>query len=160
MDDVTNEPLSVPVRDEASVWLVDPSWEIPMVERTVETRLRAVGAVEGPVSDPRNRIRSRTEPGSTAEGRVAGASRGRLLVTFDEAAEMLGIGRTSLYRLVWAGRLTPVRIGRSVRFSCAQLAVFVSSLESGGLLKPFEGSATALGRAPSVIGVSSSSAAS
>jgi Helix-turn-helix domain len=44
---------------------------------------------------------------------------------------MVGIGRTSLDRLVWAGRLTPVRIGRSVRFSCAQLEVFVSSLESG-----------------------------
>ena len=56
---------------------------------------------------------------------------GRLLLTFDEAAEILGIGRTSLYRLVWAGRLTPVRIGRSVRFSRAQLEVFVSSLESG-----------------------------
>jgi excisionase family DNA binding protein len=62
---------------------------------------------------------------------VVGASRGRLLLTFEEAAEMLGIGRTSLYRLVWAGRLTPVRIGRSVRFSCAQLEVFVSSLERG-----------------------------
>ena len=102
-----------------------------MVQRTAETRLRAVGAAEPPASDPTNRTRSRTEPRSIAEGRVAGASRGRLLLTFDEAAEMLGIGRTSLYRLVWAGRLTPVRIGRSVRFSCAQLEVFVSSLESG-----------------------------
>jgi excisionase family DNA binding protein len=101
-----------------------------MVQRTVETRLRAVGAEEAPTSDT-NRARSRTEPRSPAEGRVAGASRGRLLLTFDEAAEMLGIGRTSLYRLVWAGRLTPVRIGRSVRFSCAQLEVFVSSLERG-----------------------------
>ena len=62
---------------------------------------------------------------------MARAPHGRLLLTFDEAAEMLGIGRTSLYRLVWAGRLTPVRLGRSVRFSCAQLEVFVSSLERG-----------------------------
>ena len=51
---------------------------------------------------------------------------------------MLGIGRTSLYRLVWAGRLTPVRIGRSVRFSCAQLEVFVSSLESGVCYRPWQ----------------------
>ena len=62
---------------------------------------------------------------------MARAPYGRLLLTFDEAAEMLGIGRTSLYRLVWAGRLTPVRLGRSVRFSCAQLEGFISSLESG-----------------------------
>jgi hypothetical protein len=30
--------------------------------------------------------------------------------------------------VVWAGRLTPVRIGRSVRFTCAELDAFVSSL--------------------------------
>jgi hypothetical protein len=30
--EVTNEPLSVPVGDEASLSLVDPSWEIPMVQ--------------------------------------------------------------------------------------------------------------------------------
>src|SRR5690349_6088791 len=101
-----------------------------MAQRTVETRHR-VGAGEAPARDSTNRTRSRTEPRSTEESRMAGAPHGRLLLTFDEAAEILGIGRTSLYRLVWAGRLTPVRIGRSVRFSRAQLDVFVSSLESG-----------------------------
>ena len=102
-----------------------------MGQRTVETRLRAVGAGGPPARDSTSRARRRTEPRSTDESRMAGAPHGRLLLTFDEAAEMLGIGRTSLYRLVWAGRLTPVRIGRSVRFSWAQLEVFVSSLESG-----------------------------
>ena len=130
--EVTNEPLSVPVGDEASVSLVDPSWEIPMVQRTVETRLRAVGAEEPPATEmPRAGPGVGPSARSTEESRMAGAPYGRLLLTFDEAAEMLGIGRTSLYRLVWAGRLTPVRLGRSVRFSCAQLEVFVSSLESG-----------------------------
>ena len=51
-----------------------------------------------------------------------------MLFTFEEAARILGIGRTSLYRLVWAGRISPVRIGRSVRFTCAELDSFVSSL--------------------------------
>jgi excisionase family DNA binding protein len=59
---------------------------------------------------------------------LAAAARGRLLLTFEEAAEVLGIGRTTLYKLVWAGRITPVRIGRSVRFTCAELDAFVSSL--------------------------------
>jgi excisionase family DNA binding protein len=70
--------------------------------------------------------RDATPPATTAVG--VGAARGRLLLTFEEAAEMLGIGRTTLYKLVWAGRLTPVRIGRSVRFTCAELDGFVSSL--------------------------------
>ena len=30
---------------------------------------------------------------------------------------MLNIGRTTLYQLVWSGKLTPLRIGRSVRFT-------------------------------------------
>ena len=102
-----------------------------MVQRTVKTHRRAVGAVEPAASDATNSARTLTDRRSTAEGRGAGAPLVRLLLTFDEAAEVLGIGRTSLYRLVWAGKLTPVRIGRSVRFSCAQLEVFVSSLEHG-----------------------------
>jgi excisionase family DNA binding protein len=58
----------------------------------------------------------------------AAAPRNRLLLTFEEAAERLGISRTTLYKLVWAGRITPVRIGRSVRFTCDELDAFVSSL--------------------------------
>jgi excisionase family DNA binding protein len=59
---------------------------------------------------------------------LAAAPRGRLLLTYEEAAEILGIGRTTLYKQVWAGRITPVRIGRSVRFTRAELDAYVSSL--------------------------------
>ena len=41
---------------------------------------------------------------------------------------MLNIGRTTLYQLVWSGKLTPVRIGRSVRFTRDQLRKFVADL--------------------------------
>ncbi len=101
-----------------------------MGQRTIEARLRAVGA-EATGERCHEPEQGSYRATAIEAGRVAGAPHGRLLLTFDEAAEMLGIGRTSLYRLVWAGWLTPVRIGRSVRFSCAQLEVFVALLESG-----------------------------
>ena len=41
---------------------------------------------------------------------------------------MLNIGRTTLYQLVWSGKLTPLRIGRSVRFTRDQLKAFVDDL--------------------------------
>lgn len=49
-----------------------------------------------------------------------------LLVTIEEAAEILSIGRTSVYQLVWNDELTPIRIGRCIRFSVEQLECFVA----------------------------------
>lgn len=49
-----------------------------------------------------------------------------LLLTVEQAARMLTIGRTALYHLIWAGELQPVRIGRSVRFTPAQLERFIN----------------------------------
>ena len=48
-----------------------------------------------------------------------------LLVTAPQAARILSIGRTALYHLIWDGELTPVHIGRSVRFSIGELEAFV-----------------------------------
>ena len=48
-----------------------------------------------------------------------------LLVTAPQAARILSIGRTALYQLIWDGQLTPIHIGRSVRFSVDQLEAFV-----------------------------------
>ena len=53
-----------------------------------------------------------------------------LLVTIEEAAAMLSIGRTTVYELVWSGKLTPLRIGRSVRFARDQLEAFVADLRA------------------------------
>lgn len=44
--------------------------------------------------------------GSTAE-----TSKNRLAYPIDEAARLLGVGRTTLYRLVGEGKITAVKIG-------------------------------------------------
>lgn len=49
-----------------------------------------------------------------------------LLVSIAGAAEMLAISRSSVYQLIWNEELTPVRIGRSVRFSIDHLERFVA----------------------------------
>ena len=53
----------------------------------------------------------------------------RLLLTPEEAAQALGIGRTKLYRLLAEGFLPSVRIGGSRRISTEALDRFVHSLE-------------------------------
>ncbi len=50
-----------------------------------------------------------------------------LLVTAPQAARILSIGRTALYQLIWDGQLTPIHIGRSVRFSVDELEAFVQN---------------------------------
>jgi excisionase family DNA binding protein len=51
-----------------------------------------------------------------------------LLVSAHEAARMLGIGRTTLYELVKLDLVTPVHIGRCVRFSFVELESYVERL--------------------------------
>ena len=50
-----------------------------------------------------------------------------LLLTVLQAAHMLAISRSAMYQLVWNGEVTPVRIGRSVRFTVAELERFVAA---------------------------------
>lgn len=50
-----------------------------------------------------------------------------LLVDTREAARLLGIGRTKIYELVGNGAITPVHIGRCVRFPVSELERFVAS---------------------------------
>jgi len=49
-----------------------------------------------------------------------------LLVSIAQAAEMLSLSRSSIYQLIWNDELTPIRIGRSVRFSVEHLEAFVA----------------------------------
>lgn len=42
--------------------------------------------------------------------------------------QILSLSRSSIYLLIEAGKLTPIRIGRSVRFSVGQLEGFVEDL--------------------------------
>jgi excisionase family DNA binding protein len=48
-----------------------------------------------------------------------------LLLTIPQAAEMLAIGRSAVYQLIWNGEITPVRIGRCVRFTVSELERFI-----------------------------------
>ncbi|MGY1640161.1 helix-turn-helix domain-containing protein [Geodermatophilus sp. SYSU D00703] len=55
---------------------------------------------------------------------------GALLLTPEEAALVLRVGRTTIYPLMKAGDLRPVHIGRSCRLSRAGLERFVRRLEA------------------------------
>lgn len=55
--------------------------------------------------------------------------RDRILVTYPEAAEMLGVGRSTLYELTAAGEIPVVRIGRAARIPVAALRRYAERLE-------------------------------
>src|SRR3954468_12742294 len=61
--------------------------------------------------------------------RDAGASES-LLLTPEEAATLLRVGRTTVYALMKAGDLRPVHIGRSCRISRAELERYVRMLQN------------------------------
>ena len=53
-----------------------------------------------------------------------------LLLTPEEAATVLCVGRTTVYAMMKAGDLLPVHIGRSCRISRAELERYVRRLET------------------------------
>ena len=54
--------------------------------------------------------------------------RPRLVLTVEQAAEALGIGRTLMYELVGTGAVESVRIGRLRRIPAQALAAYVEGL--------------------------------
>ncbi|KPM52729.1 hypothetical protein ACG83_24960 [Frankia sp. R43] len=52
----------------------------------------------------------------------------KLLLTTDEAAETLGIGRSTLYDLIRSGKLRTVKIGRRRLVPAAALADAINTL--------------------------------
>lgn len=60
----------------------------------------------------------------------------RLLLTPEEAATVLHVGRTTVYALMKAGELRPVHIGRSCRLSRAELERYVRHLEAPDPVPP------------------------
>jgi excisionase family DNA binding protein len=52
----------------------------------------------------------------------------RMVLTVEEAAERLGIGRTLMYALITAGEVESIRIGRLRRVPTDALAAFVLRL--------------------------------
>jgi excisionase family DNA binding protein len=57
-------------------------------------------------------------------------SRPRIVLTIEEAAECLGIGRTLMYSLVTAGYVESVRIGRLRRIPADALDQYVAALRA------------------------------
>lgn len=55
-----------------------------------------------------------------------------LLLTPEEAAKLLRVGRTTVYALIKAGDLHPVHIGRSCRLARAELERFIGRLQNPG----------------------------
>jgi excisionase family DNA binding protein len=53
-----------------------------------------------------------------------------LLLTPEEAAKVLRVGRTTIYALMKADEVRPVHIGRSCRISLAELERYVRRLET------------------------------
>ncbi len=56
----------------------------------------------------------------------------RLLLTVEEAAQRLGIGKTLAWELVWAGVLPSIRLGRCVRIPLRALEEWVVRSAAGG----------------------------
>ena len=54
----------------------------------------------------------------------------RLLLTPEEVANVLRIGRTTVYALMKSGELRPVHIGRSCRISQAEVERYVRQLQA------------------------------
>jgi excisionase family DNA binding protein len=55
---------------------------------------------------------------------------GKLFYTVTEAGEILGLGRTSIYRLIDDGDLLAVKIGRSRRISKSALEDFAENISA------------------------------
>lgn len=66
--------------------------------------------------------------GRLTEDRPEGTRPGRLLLRVEEAADLLGVGRTRVYELIGSGALQSVKIGGSRRVPAAALRAFVTRL--------------------------------
>lgn len=63
---------------------------------------------------------------STATTTVHDEATRPLLVNITQAAAILAVSRSSIYQLIWNEQLTPIRIGRSVRFTIEHIEGFVA----------------------------------
>jgi excisionase family DNA binding protein len=55
----------------------------------------------------------------------------RLLLTVEQAAEVLGVGRSTMYALVLSDTVESIHIGRLRRIPADALAIYVSALRNG-----------------------------
>ena len=48
-----------------------------------------------------------------------------LLITIPQAAQLLAVGRSTIYQLIWNHELEPIHIGRSVRLTIDDLEDYI-----------------------------------
>jgi excisionase family DNA binding protein len=63
------------------------------------------------------------------------AMQDKLLLKVGEAATLLGVAKITIYRLVWAGAIKPVHIGRAIRIPRSELERFVRELQEVGAIE-------------------------
>ena len=80
-----------------------------------------------------NNYRATGEVAETDER--SGDRRDALLLRIPEAAVLLGIGRTTLYKLIDEGELAVVHIGRAVRVPKVELHAFVARQRRTGVVR-------------------------
>ncbi len=56
------------------------------------------------------------------------AATAKLLLTVEEAADLLNIGRTTVYALIRTGQITSVRVGRLRRLRPADIEAYTAHL--------------------------------
>jgi excisionase family DNA binding protein len=62
----------------------------------------------------------------------------KLLLKVGEAASALGVAKITIYRLIWAGAIKPVHIGRAVRIPLNELERFTRELQETGKVYDYE----------------------
>ena len=67
---------------------------------------------------------------ATRQPAHAGPAEGKLLLTVDEAAHQLGIGRTLMYNLISTGEVQAVTVGRLRRVPSESLTEYVDRLRA------------------------------
>ena len=72
--------------------------------------------------------RGSTVPGPQADENEANVP--RMLLTVEQAARLLGVGRTTMFALIRDGDLATVQIGRLRRIRPADLAAYVDQLQT------------------------------
>ncbi|TVR20724.1 MAG: helix-turn-helix domain-containing protein [Ilumatobacter sp.] len=109
--------------------VTDVAVRFGVTRQTVHCWLRKYAAVgiAGLADGSARPLRSRPRPIKHVD-RPSTADVDQLLLTITQASTILNIGRSTIYELIWAGQLTPVQLGRSVRFRRTDLEHFVDSM--------------------------------
>lgn len=78
---------------------------------------------------------------AAAPGHAAGGAQDDLLLTVEEAARRLRIGRTLVYQLISSGKLESVKVGRLRRVPAECLPAYVATLRRTRSSEDADGSA-------------------